>query len=425
MRSCETEMPVPPHNLSAVRIILLKYFPASIILNFSNEDLLSIINQRRNRSLMTDQTTDTLELDCGGDTLLNLSTAYAEKYHVYTSILVCIFGSVANILNIIVLTRKEMSNAPINRILSALAVADMLLMIEYIPFAYYYHDERGRKDFCYYGAVFTLFHINYSQLLHTISVCLTLSLAIWRFLAIGYPKQNHQLCSNSRCTLAICICYILPVFLCIPAYYIFEISSIVIEENNENITLYHTDLKEEVKQDKTLLKINFWLFAVFIKLLPCFILTIISIWLIKTLFDAKKRRQVLRGYDSFPLTVDGKEVKRKGNKAERRSDRTTKMLVAVLLLFLITEFPQGIFAFFIGIKGHDLFLQCYQPYGEVMDIMALANGSINFILYCCMNRMFRTTFSQLFKPRILDKWTGNSSEAHTTTVPNGTNTTTL
>lgn len=229
-----------------------------------------------------------------------------------------------------------------------------------------------------------------------------------------YPEKNHTLCSETRCTLAIWICYILPVFLCIPSYYIFEISSIDIEENQQNFTLYHTDLKEEVKSDTTLLKINFWLFAVFIKLLPCIMLTIISIWLIKTLFDAKKRRQVLRGYDSFPLTVDGKEVKRKSNKSERRSDRTTKMLVAVLLLFLVTEFPQGIFAFFIGLKGHDLFLQCYQRYGEVMDIFALTNGSINFILYCCMNRMFRTTFGQLFKPKILDKWNANLSDTHTT-----------
>ena len=34
-----------------------------------------------------------------------------------------------------------------------------------------------------------------------------------------------------------------------------------------------------------------------------------------------------------------------------------------------------------------------------MDILALLNGAINFILYCAMSRQFRTTFGQLFKPR--------------------------
>ncbi|KAJ8948071.1 hypothetical protein NQ318_008422 [Aromia moschata] len=232
-----------------------------------------------------------------------------------------------------------------------------------------------------------------------------------------YPEKNQILCSHGRCTLAITVCYILPIILCFPSYMIFEITTTEITEDGENFTLYHTTLNENVKKDKTLLKINFWLFAVFIKLLPCVLLTIISCWLIKTLFRAKKREAVLRGYDSYPLTCDGKDVKRKVSKAERRADRTTRMLIAVLFLFLITECPQGLFAFFIGLKGKDMFLVCYQQYGEVMDIMALLNGSINFILYCCMNRMFRTVFGQLFRTKILARLTpAPPSDAQTTYV---------
>ncbi|CAG9863984.1 unnamed protein product [Phyllotreta striolata] len=399
------------YNLTLFKISLLNHFSDSSVLNFSDSDLQAILEQRLNKSPSPAAADGTLEFECGGAALWRLTATYSAHYHVYTSILVCAFGSIANCLNIAVLTRREMYNAPVNRILSALAVADMLLMLEYIPFAYYYHREKGRKDFYYYGAVFMLFHMNYSQVLHTVSICLTLSLAIWRFLAIGYPERNHTLCSETRCSLAIGISYILPLFLCIPSYYIFEISSVDIRENEQKFTLYHTDLKETLKSDKTLLKLNFWLFAVLIKLLPCVILTLISVWLIRTLFNARKKRQVLRGYDSFPLAERGR---RKPRRSERRSDRTTKMLVAVLVLFLVSEFPQGVLALFVGFEGHDLFLKCYQRYGEVMDIMALTNGSINFILYCCMNRMFRSTFRQLFRPRILDKWTGNSSVIHTT-----------
>lgn len=39
-----------------------------------------------------------------------------------------------------------------------------------------------------------------------------------------------------------------------------------------------------------------------------------------------------------------------------------------------------------------------------MDAMALCNSAINFILYCSMSRQFRTTFSVLFRPKILDRW---------------------
>lgn len=89
-------------------------------------------------------------------------------------------------LTIAVLTRKDMACAPINRILTGLAVVDMLLMIEYVSFAYYYYiDLAERLNFPYWGAVFVLFHAHFTQVLHTISICLTLALAVWRYLAIG------------------------------------------------------------------------------------------------------------------------------------------------------------------------------------------------------------------------------------------------
>lgn len=39
-----------------------------------------------------------------------------------------------------------------------------------------------------------------------------------------------------------------------------------------------------------------------------------------------------------------------------------------------------------------------------MDVLALINSSINFILYCSMSKQFRTTFTLLFRPKFLDKW---------------------
>lgn len=217
--------------------------------------------------------------------------------------------------------------------------------------------------------------------------------------------------------MAIGLSYLLPILLCAPTYITLTITEKTITENKQDFILYHTDLNEIFKKDKTLLKMNFWIYAVFIKLLPCCILTVISCWLVNTLFKAKKRKRVLHGHDCYPLTESGKSNRRKVSKAERRADRTTRMLVAVLLLFLVTEFPQGIFGLLIGIKGKDLFLECYQSYGEIMDILALINGAINFILYCCMNRMFRTTFGQLFKDKILAQWAPTaSSEAQTSYV---------
>lgn len=224
---------------------------------------------------------------------------------------------------------------------------------------------------------------------------------IFSYFHFRYPQRNHIFCSDSRCKWAIIISYLLPIFLCSPTYFVLSIRDTKVIEDKEYI-LYYTSLSDVALNNDNYLIFNFWMYAVFIKLLPCCILTFIIFWLIKTLFGAKKRKNNLRNFNENKQ--EDKEMKNKVNKRERRAQRTTKMLLAVLILFLITEFPQGIFGLLIGMKGKCIFLKCYQNFGELMDILALLNGSINFILYCCMNRMFRTNFALLFKNKMLIKW---------------------
>jgi len=114
----------------------------------------------------------------------DLATKY-ENYHGYVSLIVCAFGTITNVLNIIVLTRKDTRTAPINRILTGLATTDVLVMLEYIPFAIYKYLVLPECRIFPYGlAVFVLFHMHFTQLFHTISIALTLTLAVWRYIAI-------------------------------------------------------------------------------------------------------------------------------------------------------------------------------------------------------------------------------------------------
>jgi len=108
-----------------------------------------------------------------------------KSVHGYFSLVVCIFGTVANALNVAVLTRRDMASATINRILTALAIADMLVMLEYIPYAWYAHVVLpGETDMPYNWAMFVLLHSHFTQVFHTISIALTLVLAVWRYIAI-------------------------------------------------------------------------------------------------------------------------------------------------------------------------------------------------------------------------------------------------
>ena len=70
--------------------------------------------------------------------------------HGHLAMVVCIFGTLFNLANILVLTHRDMRTNPINMILSGIAVADCLVMVEYIPFTVHMYllnnSERDQEE---------------------------------------------------------------------------------------------------------------------------------------------------------------------------------------------------------------------------------------------------------------------------------------
>lgn len=309
--------------------------------------------------------------------------------HGYVSLLVCIFGSIANSLNIIVLTRKEMRSAT-NAILTGLAVADLLVMIDYIPYsliAFIFRNSYNSRVeyFSYLNASIIITHSIFAQICHTVSIWLTVTLAVWRYIAVAYPQTNRLWCQMRNTIAAIILSYVICPILTIPIYLTYSIqrfdeivgpdgepaTATTAEEDKWNATIYKVQLSELAKNNQTLFKANFWVFSVFIKLIPCIALTILSLCLINALLEAKRRRKNLMSHSTNGMklmTVNGKPEKKKKNSKvldkEKQTDRTTKMLLAILLLFLLTEFPQGIFGFLTAILGDQFYMQCYVNFGE-------------------------------------------------------------
>lgn len=192
-----------------------------------------------------------------------------------------------------------------------------------------------------------------------------------------------------RTVSVILICYILSPILSIPNYIAHNIeeSNMTIAVNattNTSIISYRVLPSEFARRHQLA---SLWIYSVIIKLLPCILLTFFSLKLIKALYEAKKRKQKLAGNLSLKLLTKKKQA-----------DRTTRMLTVVLLLFILTEFPQGILGLLSALLGEAFYRNCYHKFGDLMDFLALLNSSINFILYCTMSRQFRETFSNIFIP---------------------------
>ena len=54
---------------------------------------------------------------------------------------------------------------------------------------------------------FLLFHMNFSIFIHTVSIWLTLSLAIWRFIMIKFPAMSVSLCTVEKCKVVLGLGY--------------------------------------------------------------------------------------------------------------------------------------------------------------------------------------------------------------------------
>ncbi|XP_059216543.1 G-protein coupled receptor dmsr-1-like [Stomoxys calcitrans] len=406
---------------------------------------------------MTQNTTNLIYCDKSFD---DFHTSY-KHVHGYFSLVVCILGTLANSLNIIVLSRREM-RTPTNTILTGLAVADLAVMLEYMPYAL--HDyilaERWSREqqLNYSWACYIKFHAIYAQVLHTISIWLTVMLAVWRYIAVTYPQVSREWCGMRNTVTSIILAYIICGVVVTPWLYlvssIAQFEEVVTIENRVlysrplseyilkyqakhdyanfsklsrlndtttatsnnmeanmtsftplpqlNITvyrLYHSDL---ALQNSSLRLGTLLVYSVLIKLIPCIALTVLSLRLITALLEVKRRRQMLHnqllkaeekssqsnGSHSMipigstevgamgigsaagggpptpadvnhPMAMNPSLMIRKKIDKAKQTDRTTQMLLAVLMLFLITELPQGIMGLLNTILGEAFFMQCY------------------------------------------------------------------
>ncbi|KAL1502051.1 hypothetical protein ABEB36_007254 [Hypothenemus hampei] len=341
---------------------------------------------------------------------------YQENVHGYLSLFVCAFGSMANVFNICVLRTKQM-RSPTNYILTGLAIADLLVMLEYVPFTChrsFFKRPRHYREFSYSWAIYYKFHSFFTLILHFIACCLTIILAIWRYVYVSRLQANKFCSDEGKTIIVVVLTYVLCPLLCFPMFttwkimeyeQVCDLNGVIVEkqyreEYNSTELVNHTIY---VVRPNDPSGVSLWVYGLLLKLLPCVLLSVLSYKIIAALLETRKRRQKLLTACN-PVEGESRILNPLKIYKETQADRTTKMLLAVLFLFLLTEFPQGVLGQISAIYGMLFLQECYAPFGDVMDMVALINSSINFILYCTMSRQFRTTFQEMFRVRDLTRW---------------------
>ncbi|KJH47838.1 hypothetical protein DICVIV_06084 [Dictyocaulus viviparus] len=126
-------------------------------------------------------------------------------------------------------------------------------------------------------------------------------------------------------------------------------------------------------------RVNFWMAACVLKLVPCVLLTVFMTLLVRMLIEARERRSRLCGGAAT------------GNS---KAERTTAMLTGIVAVFLITELPQGILGLAAGVNPRLIFIT--NPLGNFFDLLSLINSAVNFLLCALMSHVFRREFLHTF-----------------------------
>lgn len=333
------------------------------------------------------------------DALKMFSSWYAG-YHGYLSLVVCIVGVVCNVFIVVVLTRRNLTTT-VNYLLTALAVSDMLTMTSYIPFALQFYclhgTTRSPDRNSYRWTLFLWFHVNFSITTHTASIWIGVLLAAFRFSYVRSTSATREGSASSstsaggreglrRTRCAVAAVGLLSVFVLLPNYFSVTIEAEVDIESNRTIYDVASTVNSSADGfDQTVAVVNFWTQALVVKLVPCLLMSLFGVLLIRALMTSHRKRSAI-------LTNSSTTTQRSW---QRRHYRTTTILVVIIILFLVTELPHGTLALCSGLIP-DFFETYYVPLGDVMDIVALVNNGINFTLYCLMSNRFRQTFLELF-----------------------------
>uniref|UniRef100_A0A5S6QW59 G_PROTEIN_RECEP_F1_2 domain-containing protein n=1 Tax=Trichuris muris TaxID=70415 RepID=A0A5S6QW59_TRIMR len=326
------------------------------------------------------------------DTLNQFHLRY-QHVHGHLCIGLCLFGIVTNIVNFIVLTRSHMRSAS-NMFLAIIALIDMSLMVLYLVYIARFvviEEDRCQQTMHTYGWTwFLLLHALVSVVLHTISLWLAALFSLVRLIVIRRKQDVSLFLTTAFITRLFMYLAISVAILSIPHALTFRVVPEVYlcKDSLHNTTLRYTLMPSQlaIANHCFLLKMTFWINGFPYKLIPCVILFISILSLLKFLSEAQAKKRRTFGNN-----------RRQPTRYISRS--TTKLLVTVLSIFLITEIPQAIVATMSGIYPSDIYAKIYPKLGDLLDLLSLINSNANFILLCIMSSQFRTTFSMMFLPR--------------------------
>ncbi|KAF8365376.1 dmsr-2 [Pristionchus pacificus] len=322
------------------------------------------------------------------------------KHHLLAPL--CITGVLFNVLIVAVLLRPSMRSNAFNHFLILIAFCDATVMAMSLIF-----DSVGNCHPIFYTRgwiVFTKAFGITTVLIHSTSLWLTVNMAILRYslLSRGSSASHSSsiftlifsLLPSPNTTAAALLSIISALVVAICGSLLNSIRYEIVDDGNlsdihqecigdygwkEGDRIRNYGIRQPVWWNCTYERINYWIVAVVLKLLPCILLTIFMALLVNTLMEARRRRQRLT-----TSTVS----------SNTNAERTTAMLTVIVAVFLVTEMPQGIAALAQG--AYPQLRYPVTSLNPLFNMLSLINSATNFLLCVLMSAVFRKECIHMF-----------------------------
>lgn len=282
---------------------------------------------------------------------------------------------------------------------SILAAVDLLTMISYLPYSvlFYiiYGDQESPQRNTYGAICYLIFHAVTILTSHTASIWLTVAVAMFRYIHLT-TNRGKQICDMFRANLTILIVIIGSVLMNVPQLLVYEIRHHDDESSNSSWYFLTTD-NDKYGRHEMINLAQFVSLAVFVKITPCVLLTVLSVLLIKIIISAQDRYMSMRKRQSTTSTYQTSTLASASErKRQNQTHQTTRMLIAVIVMFIVIELPQGILFVMSGLL-EDFFEDVYWPMGNFLDLVTIVSCCVNFLLYCSMSAQFCEILVQMLK----------------------------
>lgn len=318
---------------------------------------------------------------------------------------ICTFGIICNLLNLIVLSQKELKDSPYS-FLTALAISDLCVLVLSLV-----HLTTSQSSNTFLKAFFNCYiFFPVSNVFFNTSVWIVVALTIERMFFVIRPftarssRKKAWLCNTA--ILLFCVIINIPRFLCFDVFYF--------------LGGYYP--KGTAFRSSKTYYIICWFHAVIINFVPFLLLIITNTVLVFSLHKSSKDRKSLRSN------------REEANQKDQA--RLTRTLIVVVVVFFVCVIPS---AFVDDPIAYSLFGQgrtwgdfIRSPANQMLiyisNLLVFFNSSLNFVLYCAFNQRFRRVAKRLIwkvrsgGKRILLRVT-EEDHSHTTYSNSGTSVT--